>query len=291
MALGLADQSKARSVQQDVGVLGASDAGGCRHRAVLTVRRTPPTDVVKKGKALIGSALHEGFLPALHEMNSDMLVENINMPDLICTLPSGFTVPVHPDLIDPSEPSVTDAKFTDHIHLMRKQGPSDKHMMQRHMQALAAHQAGVLPDLSAVITRNVYGSMTDADDVFVHQSVYDPEWIERADQWFSDVRYAIQHEEDGAKEGQPHFCGNFCPFVSMCKPPVYDSEQRITNPTLAALVDLAAETRRERKALQALEEESVAVLKGLTGRTERTRITSTKVNGSRPHTKVALEEI
>ena len=74
-ALAVEDLGRLRSAQTDGGVLGASDAGQCVHKAVLTVRRTPPSDVPKKGKAQIGTYLHEGSLRAVQALFPHKLIE------------------------------------------------------------------------------------------------------------------------------------------------------------------------------------------------------------------------
>lgn len=285
MALTMAEHGKARSMQTDGGLLGASDAGGCVHKAVLTVRQTPPTDVPKKGRALIGSALHKVFLDNIADTYPERIIET----ELVVTLPSGAQIPLHPDEIDPTEPSVTDAKFVADLNYRRKEGVSEQQHMQRNLQALAAMQAGIIPE-EGVTVRNLFVSMTDAEDVWVQQEPYSPEWVQRADDWFSEVRYAVEHDEDGRKEANPHFCESYCPFFSMCKPQPVDALGKISSPGLAQRADLALEAREARKHWEKVEKVAVEALKGVTGSTPTTTVISTWVNAGKGYWKVSLDD-
>jgi hypothetical protein len=284
-ALTLAEHGKARSVQTDGGLLGASDAGGCVHKAVLTVRRTPPTNIPRKGKALIGSALHKVFLDQIKDAYPERHIE-IELP---VRLPSGTEIPLHPDEIDPDEPSVTDFKFVEDLNYRRREGVTEQQHMQRNLQYLAAHQAGLVP--AEGIVRNLFVSMTDAEDVWVQQEPFSMEWVERADEWFAEVRYGVEHDEDGRKDAQPYFCESYCPFYSLCKPLPTDAFGKITSPALIQRADLALDARQQRKHFEKIEKEAVEQLRGLTGSTDRTTVVSTTVNAQRgSYVKVDLRE-
>lgn len=284
-ALTLAEHGKLRSAQTDGGVLGASDAGGCVHKAVLTVRKTPPTNVPKKGKALIGSALHAVFLDNVKDAYPERHVE-VELP---VRLPSGTTLPLHPDEIDPDEPSVTDYKFVADLAYRRREGVEERQHMQRNLQYLAAYQAGIIKTLDGTV-RNLFVSMTDAEDVWVQQEPFSMSWVERADEWFSEVRYAVEHDEDGRKDAQPYFCESYCPFFSLCKPLPVDAHGKISSPALIQRVDLAFEAREQRKHWEKVEKEAIGPLKGLTGSTDTTTCISTTVNAQRgSYVKVDLK--
>lgn len=286
MALLAADAGKARSVQTDGGLLGASDFGGCTHKAVLTVRKTTPTDVPSKGKALIGTALHAAFLDQQHLLHPNLFVES----ELTATLPSGRQVPVHPDLLDPDEPSVTDAKFVSDLAYRRKVGVSDQQHMQRNIYGLAMIQAG-LADPDRLIVRNIYVSMTDALDVWVQQEPFSWDWIERAEEWGGNVAYAVEHDEDGAKDAQPHFCESYCPFFSACKPPLLDAMGELTSPTLRQAVHEGFEARSMRKVYEKVEKQAGEVLKGVSGRAGNVSAISTWVNSGNGYWKTEYRTI
>lgn len=284
-ALRVEDMSRDRSLQSEGGILGASDAGQCVHKSVLTVRRTPVTNAVKKGKAQIGTYLHAGTMGAVAELHPQRLMEQA----LTVTLPSGTEIPLHPDEIDPDEPSVTDYKFTDDLAVYRRTGPTEAQRMQRAMQYLAAHQAGIVP--AEGIVRNLYVNMTDTDDVHVDQEPFSMDWIERADDYYASVRYAVENDEDGDKTGNYHFCRSFCPWFSLCKPPMPELAQPITDKELAELVLVGADAVAQRKHYVELEKQTKARLKGLSGRVGNVQIVTTVVNGKTQSERVDFRDI
>lgn len=287
MALLSADAGTLRGAQSDGGILGASDAGGCPHKAVLTVRRTPPTNVVEKGKALIGTALHRVFLEQMRDLNPALIVET----ELTATLPSGIEVLLHPDLLDPDEPSATDLKAVADLAYRQRVGVEDTHQMQRNLQGLAMIQAG-LADPDSLIVRNIYLDMTDATNVWVQQEPFSMAWVEAADEWFQNVRYAVQHDEDGAKTGQPHFCARWCPFFALCKPPLLDAMGELQNPGLRDLAIVAREARDERKTWELVEKQAVERLRGVSGRVGDFQVVSTTVNSAKGgYVKVEFRDV
>lgn len=274
LALNVEDLGRARSAQTDGGVLGASDAGTCERKAVWTVTQQTPTDVPKKGRAQVGTYLHEGTLKAVGALYPHRLIEQ----ELTVTLPSGIKVPLHPDEIDPEEPSVTDYKFTAEVAVVRKTGPTDEQQMQRAMQYLAAHQAGLVPPEGTV--RNLWVSMTDLDDRFVQQEPFSMEWIHRADDFYQRVIYAVKNLEDGEPQWPWNLCKDYCPFFRRCRPPQPELNQPIANPDLAELVLLGYQAREERKNWQKIEEHVVSEIKGLSGRVGDVQVITTTVNGA-----------
>lgn len=273
-----------RSRQSETGLLGASDAGQCRHRAVLTVRQTPPSDAVSRGAALAGTYLHAGALAAVAELYPERIIET----ELVCTLPSGLQVTVHPDEIDPTEPSVTDLKFTGSLALYARQGASDAHRMQRALQYLAAHQAGLVPPEG--IVRNLYADPANLDRVHIDQEPFDMAWVEAADNWYQDVAYAVRHGEDGSKDWPYHKCRSYCPFFTICQPADVEAGE-ITNPELREIALTAVTARNQRKEAEAVEKAAVEALKGVTGRVGGLLVKSTQINSkSGGYVKVELLE-
>ena len=286
-ALAVEDLGRVRSAQTDGGVLGASDAGQCVHKAVLTVRRTPPTDVPKKGKAQIGTYLHEGTLNAVQALYPHKLVEQ----ELTVTLPSGLQVMLHPDEIDPAEPSVTDYKFTSDVALYRRTGATEAQQMQRNLQYLAALQAGILHADSGIV-RNLYVDMTDADNTFVDQAPFDMEWVHRADDWYQTVRYHVVNDEDGSKDWPWHMCKDYCPFFSMCRTADPDLSQPITSEEIAVAVVEGFNAREQRRYWEGVEKAAISRVKGVTGRVDGLQVVTTRVNGpQRQYDRVDFKEI
>jgi hypothetical protein len=287
MALNSHDAGRARSAQTDGGLLGASDAGGCEAKAVYTIRQHPPTNVPKKGKALVGTALHHAWLPQMQLLNPDLLIEQ----DLLLTLPSGRQIPVHPDVIDPSEPSVTDLKTTDELNFRRKAGPDERHWWQVALYALAAQQAGLIDAMLPATLRLLYVDMTDADNVYVEQRPFSMDLIAAANEWFENVAYAVKHDEHGARTGQSYFCQSYCPFFDACKPPLVDAAGELTNLQLRQRAEVAYTARQERKTWEKIEREAVSELRGVSGRAGDIQVVSTWVNSGKGYWKTDLTEV
>jgi hypothetical protein len=286
MALLAADSGRMRSAQTDGGILGASDFGGCPHKAVLTVRRHPPTDVVAKGKALIGTALHEVFLEQMRALNPDLMIEL----ELVATLPSGRQIPVHIDVFDPHEPGVTDLKTVSDLAYRIKEGVTEQQHQQRNIYGLAVIQAG-LATAETLTVRNLYVSMTDATDVWVQQEPFSMDWVQRADEWGEAVAYAVEHDEDGEKTGQPHFCASWCPFVTACKPPLQDASGQLQSPGLRAAVHHVHEAVAQRKKWEKVEKQGKEQLAGISGQAGKVQVVSTWVNTGKGYWRTETKEL
>lgn len=286
LALQVEDLGRARTAQTDGGVLGASDAGQCERKAVWTVTQQTPTDVPKKGRAQAGTYLHAGTLAAVQALFPHKLVEQ----ELQVTLPSGVQIQVHPDEIDPTEPSVTDLKFTDSIHLARRNGASEAQQMQRAIQYYAALQNGLIHTDQGIV-RNLFVNVADLDDRHVDQQPFSMEWIHKADDWYQRVIYAVKNLEDGEAQWPYNMCVSFCPFFTRCRPPVPELNQPITSPELAVLVVQGFEASEQRKYWKALEDEIKDKVRGVSGRVDGLQVVTTQVNGARPHSKVEFREV
>lgn len=286
LALQAEDLGRARTIQTDGGQLGASDAGTCERKAVWTVTQQTPTDVPKKGRAQAGTYLHAGTLAAVQALFPHKLVEQ----ELQVTLPSGVQIQVHPDEIDPTEPSVCDYKFTDSIHLARRNGASEAQQMQRAIQYYAALQNGLIHTDQGIV-RNLFVNVADLDDRHVDQQPFSMESIHKADDWYQRVIYAVKNLEDGEPQWPYNMCRDFCPFFTRCRPPAPELNQPITSPELAVLVVQGFEASEQRKYWKALEDEIKDKVRGVSGRVDGLQVVTTQVNGARPHSKVEFREV
>ncbi len=278
------DSARPRSLQSDSGVLGASDALGCQHRAVLTVQRTPPSDVAEKGAAITGTMLHEVALPAFGAV-SGALIEQ----DLMLTLPSGGKIPVHPDIVWADDCSITDLKTVADLNARRRLGPEDKHLAQVNLYALACLQNGLVDREPTV--RILYVSRENVLESYVHQEPFSMGWVRRADDWFEGVRYAVTQGDEGVKDANPNFCRRFCGFVSICRPPLQDASGELQNEELRRRVLVGHEARKQRKHFEAIEKEAVSEIRGVSGTVGSVRVVSTHVNAANPYTKTEFFDV
>lgn len=282
LALAVEDAGRPRTLQSLDGIFGASDAGQCERRAVWTVTQQPWTDVPKIGKALSGTYLHAGILQAVAALYPERLIEH----ELAVTLPSGVRLLLHPDEIDPDEPSVTDLKTSASAAAKGKSGPSEQQWMQVNLQYFAALQNGVITDDTGTV-RVLFVNSADLDEQYVWQRPFDLEYVHKADDWFQGVIYNVKEGTDGEPQWPEMMCRSYCPFYSRCRPPVQELNEEITSPDLREMVLLGFQARENRKDWERVEKHVISEIKGLSGRVGGLQVVSTVVNAANgPYTKV-----
>lgn len=278
-----------RSRHSDEGGIGASSFG-CREEMRRILAKEPASDAPDMMRAIIGSYVDEGLKRDRKAANPRLIVD----AELTVTLPNGFSFPVHPDEIDPDEPSVTDYKTKDGLEAIRRGLTDDQYRFQRHIQTLAAIQAGIVGENA--VARNVFIDRSGRDGApHVEQEPFSQQIIEQATEWLDDVLYAREHDEEAWKDRPRVFCEQFCRFYTACREPEIDVEE-ITDPKLAALVDALGEADQRAKAEKSLIDElkkGDVPLAGLTGRTENFRIVSKWVNSAKqtPHWRVEVKPV
>lgn len=273
LALQVEEAERPRTLQAQAGIFGASDAGQCERRAVWTVTQQPWTDVPKSGRSASGIYLHEGILRAVGALYPERLIES----ELQVTLPSGVRLTLHPDILDPTEPSATDLKTTEYTASKGRSGPTDQQWMQVNLQYYAALQNGVFADDTGLV-RVLYMNSADLDERHVHQQPFDIEWVHKADDWFQSVIYHVKEGTDGEPQWPYNQCVSYCPFFSRCRPPEPELNQEITSQDLRELVLLGYQARENRKDWQRVEKHVVEEIKGLSGRVGTLQVVSTVVN-------------
>ncbi len=139
--------------------------------------------------------------------------------------------------------------------------------------------------------RILYVSREDVLDAFVFSEPFSMEWVQRADDWFENVRYAVLHDEDGAKDANPNFCRRYCGFVSICRPPLEDASGELQNTELRRLVVEGSVASKQRKHFADIEKEAKDQIRGISGTVGDVRVVSTNVNGSKPHVKVEFFDV
>lgn len=277
LALHMDDRSRARSIQHDEGILGASEAMSCAQKAVYTITQEPATDAVKKGQALRGTYLHTGTLTAMEAAYPHLLIEN----ELPVTLPSGLTLKVHPDIIDPDEPSATDLKFVNDLPYVIRNGSSDQQKAQTALQFLAAHQNGLVPPEG--IVRNLFVDCDDLDKRHVTQEQFSMEWITRADEWFQEVVYAVEHGEEARKEWPIPMCRSYCPWFQRCRGESQTPTVKIEDPDIIRAAHVYYEAKEQEKAAKALADAAAKNLpQGVEGEADGLRVRRVWNNPSEP---------
>lgn len=219
---GLTD---ARTVQSNAGIIGPSDLGFCRQKAVLMVKGVPQSDSKSTWPAQVGTAVHNYVGDALRAMHPDWIVDGRKVT---AKFPSGYEVTGTPDLMcaftitldgeDVTAFLVPDVKTVDGTADAKRNGPSMNHRFQRIAYALGAKQAGLIPEGMPLWVGNIYldRSGKDAEPVVKLEPFTHAEVME-VDNWISDVVYAAVHNEDASRDVVPVICKAICEFFTVCR--------------------------------------------------------------------------
>lgn len=267
---------------EDHRYISISSVGQCREHARLLLTDTPFSDSPDKSKARHGTWLHEAILRRLKQAQPDLLVDLPEHPlHLRVKLPSGSELPGRPDLIDPNEPSVTDLKTVDDeadLAYVAKHGPTDQQRYQRHLYYAAALQAGLVGE--AGLVRNVWLARTGSPEFVVDEEPFDPAMIGWADEWVTDVAYAVEHDEPASKDKPYVWCAACCPFFTVCREnDVPDAE--ILDPNIVAAVDAYKAAKQQMKELDLIAKGAAAIIpQGVFARVGGFTVKSTWVNGT-----------
>lgn len=244
--------------------IGISDIGNCREYVRWMTIEQEFTNEPELHQAFIGSWLGEGIEQAV----SGMFPKAKTKLEVTVELPSGLKLTGHPDLVLPR--GVLDVKTVDGLTGVRKHGPSEQQQFQRHLYAAALVQAGELPEDCFV--GNVWVDRSGRDPKpFVNLESYDPTWLKRADEWLSDVHYAVTNKERAFQDKPIEWCEVCCPFFSVCRgeDARKDREQggMITDAFAVDYVDTLIQAREQKKEAEKTLEDCRRALAGVSGST------------------------
>lgn len=255
-----------RSKQSRDGILGPSDLGFCRQKAVLTTREVQQTDKTNEAAARIGTAIHRYVAQAFAQANQGWIADS---EKVTATFPSGVAISGTPDLICPGENAIIDVKTVDGFEWVKRNGTSLNHKYQRHAYALGAMQAGLLDGSRTVYVGNMYidRSGKEPEPFFIIEE-FDPSLTGEVDSWIGDVIYAVKNGEDASRDIPAAVCEKICPFFTACRGglPV-DEGSLIDSPELVAAVDMYVDARDLEKRAKQMKDEASAVLAGTNGST------------------------
>ena len=240
--------TRPRSLQQGVGI---SDTGICREQARRKIMAIPKTDSPSEYAAVVGQAIHEVVEAARFMFHPDMILGReveVNLTAATLLLPG------HPDEIDPIEPSVNDVKTVasnDELILVQRMGATPQQRYQRHLYYYGAYSAGLVPYEGLV--RNIWLSRAaDTETVLVDQEPFNMAVVHAADEWWSDVTYAVDHNEEAAKDPHWTWCRAYCPWFTGCRGGDNPAEM-ITDPTMIQEARLHMDAKASRKLAEGLE--------------------------------------
>jgi hypothetical protein len=256
-----------RSQQSRDGILGPSDLGFCRQKAVLTIRGVPDSDEQSIAAAQIGTAVHEYVAKAFKARHPDWIIDDHKVT---ATFPSGAAIAGTPDIIAPEWNAIIDVKTVDGFAWVKREGTSQNHKYQRHAYALGAVQEGLLDDSRTVYVGNLYidRSGKESEPYFVIEE-FDPTLTDEIDSWIEDVIYAVKNGEDGQRDIPAAVCERICSKFTACRGELetHEGGEFIEDPALISAIGMYVEARDLSKQADQMKKEAQARLLGVNGRT------------------------
>jgi hypothetical protein len=282
LAIRSGQETEGRTQQARAGLIGPSDIGFCRQKVVLVTKGVQPSDAKPTWAAAVGTALHNYVGDILKRMFPDWIIEG-NGQKVTATLPrTGSQISGTPDWIIPSENLLLDLKSKAGLEIVRREGPSLSHRMQRHLYAMGAIDAGLLDPSRPVYVGNVYVDRSGKDaEPYIQIEEFDPGFTDEIDSWVEDTIYAVRYDEDASRDIAASRCETFCEFYTACRGalPMSESEP-ITDPVLITAIDTYVEGRDMEKVGKQLKREAAAVLAGVNGSDGRFQVRWTNIPGS-----------
>ncbi len=224
--------------------LGISDLGECREYARLMLDETEFTEDPDNWAAFVGTWVDAGVQQAIAKYHPHAKLGR----EVKLALPSGHVFTGHPDVVFPN--GVLDIKTTDGLTQAIKSGPSLQQQFQRHGYAAALVQAGELSEDCWV--GNAWfdrSGRTPKPHVDIEQ--YDPAWVERIDEWLSDVTYAHRNGEEAMKDKPLEWCQVCCPFFTACRGvdamKDRDTQGLIDDPITLSTIDALLDAKERKK--------------------------------------------
>ena len=257
-----------RSVQSDKGILGPSDIGFCRQKAVLMTRGVAPTDSTPIMPAAIGTAIHNYVEAAIKEMFPTWLVGSIDNITVTATLPSGAQISGHPDIIIPEDNTLLDLKTKDGLEWAKREGASQSNKFQRHLYVLGAIEEGLLDSTRPIYVGNAFLDRSGKEEAVITDTAeWDPTLTDEIDSWVTDVMYAVKQGEDASRDIPSAVCERICSHFTACRGAldIHDGGEQITDPDLLAAIRMYVEARDTAKVADQMKKEASAMLAGVNG--------------------------
>ena len=274
----------ARSIQSSDGIIGPSDVGFCRQKAVLMTKGVPQSDVTPKWAAAVGTAIHNYVEEALKASHPDWLVGSIDKLRVTAKFDSGIEISGHPDIVVQASNAILDIKTVDGFEWVKRQGTSIQHKYQRHIYALGAIQGGLLDPDKEVFVGNIYFDRSGKiPDPYVIIEPFDNSLTGEIDNWIQDVIYAVKNNEDASRDVPSAVCEKICSHFTACRGAMEESDETefINNPELLSAVDMYIEGRDLAKQAEGMKKEAQTRLIGISGSTGEWQIRWVEVSAGR----------
>lgn len=272
-----AGHNTARGAQSKAGILGPSDLGFCRAKAVHMTRQAP-RDERPAWAAQVGTAVH-AYLAGI--LTGYMDGWDFDPGPLTATFPSGAEVTGTPDAIGPN--TLIDFKTVDGLSYVKQHGPSQNHRYQRHTYALAALQAGLFDADDPILVGNLYLDRSGKEPrPYLALEAFDPTLTDEIDSWIGDVIYAVQHSEDPQRDVPAPVCQAIgCEFYAHCRGdlPIAGGGDFISDTETVQAIDMYVRGRDMEKAGQKMKKDAEKLLIGVNGTTGEWTVRWTTIAG------------
>lgn len=279
-----------RSRQSSDGIIGMSDLGFCRQKALLMLKGVPKSDPDNINAAQIGTAIHSYYSDALKQMFPNWIIEG---GKVTATFPGGYEVSGTPDIIAPDYNAIVDLKTTDGLQKVRRYPTSNSHRYQRYGYALGAIQAGLLDGDKPVWMGNYYidRSAREGGPYFAFEK-FDPLFADEISEWIGDVVYAARNGEDASRDIPSVVCSAICSHFTICRGglEVHDGQEIIDDPETLAFVDMVLNGKQMKSEGEKMYEEARYALQGINGITPTHQIRWVEV-GSKGSMRLDIEEL
>jgi hypothetical protein len=262
------DANRPRSIQAREGVIGPSDLGFCKQKALLTLRGVPYSDSRSIWPAVVGTAVGEFVEAALKQMFPHWIVGSIDGVRLGYELGNGAVVTGTGDVIAPDFNAAFDLKTKDGLILVKRKPPTRNYRYQRHAYVRGAVQAGLLDPDKPLYVGNIYLDRSGKDDdPYVQLEEVDPTLDDEITAWVDDVIYARLHNEDAEREVAPAVCEKICEFFTVCRGtlPVSDGLEVFEDEETLDALEVYITSRETGKVMKAQMEEAAGYLRGKNG--------------------------
>ena len=283
-ALRAHSDGSARSIQSADGILGPSDIGFCRQKAVLMTKGVEATDSTPIMPAAVGTAMHTYTETAIKKMFPTWLVGSIDNTRVTATLPSGAQISGSFDIAIPEDNTLLDIKTKDGLAWVVREGASQSNKFQRHLYVLGAIAAGIIDPNKTIYVGNAFIDRSGKNEnIVVDTQEWDPTLTDEIDSWISDVTYAVTHGEDASRDIPAAICERICSHFTACRGglTVNEGGEQITDNELLAAVSMYVEAGTMEKTAKNMKDEAKAHLLGVNGTTLTHQVRWVQVNPSR----------
>lgn len=265
-AINAHSRGSERSVQAGQYRVGISDVGHCQEFVRRMILQEPESDTRDYLAAFLGTAIGDHVEDAMSKADPS-LRRDIEVNTLLEGDQGSYQIVGHTDLL--GDTVVIDIKTHAGLDIIRRTGPSQQQLFQRHLYALGAHQAGLLTcPLEEVQTANVWFDRSGAEHGCVaHVDTFNPDVVKAATAWLDDVVYAVRNEEEAQREQPREFCERYCTRYTACRALDTDVRGLLSDPETLAAVDLYRSAGELEKQAHTMRNEAQIALKGINGST------------------------